>query len=63
VDTQLIALSSVDTVASFSTSALMKSRSMRFTGNVARIREKINVCRFSVGNPEGKILLERPRRR
>jgi hypothetical protein len=40
----------------------MKSRRMKWAGYVARM-EKRNVCRFSVGKPEGKRPLGRPRRR
>jgi hypothetical protein len=39
---------------------MTKSRSMRWSGHVARIGQK---DRILVGNPEGKIPLERPRRR
>jgi hypothetical protein len=42
---------------------LIKSRRMRWTGNVARLREKRNAYRILVGKPEGKRPLERPRRR
>jgi hypothetical protein len=41
----------------------MKSTTMRWAGHVARMGEKRNVCRISVGNPEGKRQLGRPRRR
>jgi hypothetical protein len=41
----------------------MKSRRMRWAGNIARIREKRNAHRLLVGKPEGKRLLGRPRRR
>jgi hypothetical protein len=36
---------------------------MRWAGHVARMGEKRNVYRLVVGKPEGKRLLERPRRR
>jgi hypothetical protein len=36
---------------------------MRWAGHVARIGEKRNVYRLSVGKPEGKRPLGRPRRR
>jgi hypothetical protein len=42
---------------------IMKSRRMRWTGHVARTREKRNVYRLLVGNPEGKRPLGTPRRR
>ena len=32
---------------------VIKSRKMTLVGNVARIGEKINVCRILVGKPEG----------
>jgi hypothetical protein len=41
----------------------MKSRRMRLSGHVARIREGRNVYRAWIGKPEGKRQLERPRRR
>jgi hypothetical protein len=41
----------------------MKSRRMRWAGHVACMREGRNVYRVLVANPEGKRLLERPRRR
>jgi hypothetical protein len=37
-------------------------RRMRWTGHVARIREKRNMYRLLVGKPEGKRPLGRPRR-
>jgi hypothetical protein len=40
----------------------IKSRRMRWAGNVARMGEGRNVYRVLVGNPEGKRPLERPRR-
>jgi hypothetical protein len=42
---------------------MIKTRRMRWAGHVARIREKMNVYRTFVGNPEGKRPLRRPRRR
>jgi hypothetical protein len=42
---------------------MIKSRRMRWAGNVARMREKRNAYRILVGKPEGKRPLERPRRR
>jgi hypothetical protein len=41
----------------------IKSKRMRWVGNVARMGEGRNVYRVLVGKPEGKRLLERPRRR
>jgi hypothetical protein len=42
---------------------IIKSRRMRWAGNMARIGEKRNVYRLLVGKPEGKKALGRPRRR
>jgi hypothetical protein len=42
---------------------MIKSRRMRWAGNVARMGEKMNAYRILVGNPEGKRPLERPRYR
>jgi hypothetical protein len=42
---------------------IIKSRSIRWAGHVARIVEKRNAYRLLVGKPEGKRPLERPRRR
>jgi hypothetical protein len=42
---------------------MIKSRSMRWAENVARMGEKRNAYRISVGKPEGKRPLGRPRRR
>jgi hypothetical protein len=39
----------------------IKSRRIRCAGHVARMGEGRNVCRVSVGKPEGKRPLERPR--
>jgi hypothetical protein len=41
----------------------IKSRIMRWAGHVARMIEGRNVYRVSVGKPEGKRPLGRPRRR
>jgi hypothetical protein len=42
---------------------MIKSRRMICAGHVAQIGEKGNACRTSVGKPEGKRALGRPRRR
>jgi hypothetical protein len=42
---------------------VIKSRSMRWVGHVARVREGRGVYRVLVGKPEGKRLLGRPKRR
>jgi hypothetical protein len=42
---------------------VIKSRRMRWAGNVARVGEKRNAYRLLVGKPEGKRPLGRPRRR
>jgi hypothetical protein len=42
---------------------MLKSGRMTWTGHVARIGKKTNVCTLLVGNPEGKIPLGRSRRR
>jgi hypothetical protein len=42
---------------------IIKSRRMRWAGHVAQMREKKNTYRLSVGKPEGKRPLGRPRRR
>jgi hypothetical protein len=42
---------------------IIKSRRMRWAGNVARMSEKRNGYKLSVGKPDGKRLLRRPRRR
>jgi hypothetical protein len=42
---------------------VIKSRRMRWAGQVARIGEKRNMYRLLVGKPEGKRPLGRPRRR
>ena len=41
---------------------MIKSRRMRWTGHVACMREKRDICRVLVGNPEKKTF-ERPSRR
>jgi hypothetical protein len=52
-----------DLYSSPSITRIIKSRRMRWAGNVARMGEKINVCRLLVRKPEGKRTLGRPRRR
>jgi hypothetical protein len=42
---------------------VIKSRSMRWAGHVARMSERRGVYRVLVGRPEGKRPLGRPRRR
>jgi hypothetical protein len=42
---------------------MIKSRRMRWAGQVARMGEKRNPYRIMVGKPEGKRPLGRPRRR
>jgi hypothetical protein len=42
---------------------MIKSRTMRLAGHVARMVEGRGVCRVLVGKPEGKRPLRRPRRR
>jgi hypothetical protein len=42
---------------------MIKSRRMKCAGHVARMGEKRNAYRISVGNSEGKRSLERPRHR
>jgi hypothetical protein len=42
---------------------MIKSRRMRWAGNVARMVEKRNAYRILVGMPEGKRSLGTPRRR
>jgi hypothetical protein len=42
---------------------IMKTRSMRWAGHVARMGEKRNACRLLVRKPEGRRPLGRPRRR
>jgi hypothetical protein len=41
---------------------IIKARSMRWAGHVARMGEKMNAYRLLVGKPEGKRPLRRPRR-
>jgi hypothetical protein len=40
---------------------MIKSRRMRWTGHVERMRDKKNSCKFLVGEPEGKMTLGRHR--
>jgi hypothetical protein len=40
----------------------VKSRRLGWAGHVARMGEEKKICRVLVGKPEGKKLLERPRR-
>jgi hypothetical protein len=42
---------------------IIKARRMRWVGYVARMGEKRNAYRLSVGKPEGRRPLRRPRRR
>jgi hypothetical protein len=42
---------------------IIKSRRMRWVGHVERMGEKRNTYRLLVGEPDGKTLLGRPRRR
>jgi hypothetical protein len=42
---------------------IIKSRRIRWAGDVARMGEKRNLCRLLIGKPEGKKPLGRPRRR
>jgi len=42
---------------------VIKSRRMRWAGNVGRMGEERGVCRFLVGKPKGKRPLGRPKRR
>jgi hypothetical protein len=42
---------------------MIKSRRMRWAGHVARMEERRNAYRTSVGNPEGRRPLGRPRRK
>jgi hypothetical protein len=42
---------------------MIKSRRTRWTGHIARMREKRNAYRILVGKPEGKRPLGRPRRK
>jgi hypothetical protein len=52
-----------DLYSSPSITRMIKSRSMRWAGHVARMEEKRNAYRLLVGKPEGKRPLGRPRRR
>ena len=42
---------------------VIKSRRMRWAGNVAHMGQRRGACRVLVGKPEGKKLLGRPRHR
>jgi len=42
---------------------VIKSRRMRWAGNIARVKETTGACRGLVGKPEGKRPLGRTRRR
>jgi hypothetical protein len=42
---------------------VIKSRRLRWAGHVARMGERRGACRASMGKPEGRRPLERPRRR
>jgi hypothetical protein len=42
---------------------MIKPRKMRWAGNVARMREKMNAYRTLLGKPEGNRPLRRPRYR
>jgi hypothetical protein len=50
-----------DLYSSSSIIRIIKSRSMRWAGHVARMVEERNAYRLLVGNPEGKRPLGRPR--
>jgi hypothetical protein len=52
-----------DLYSSPSTIRIIKSRRMRWAGNVARMGENINAYRLLVGKPKGKRPLARPKRR
>jgi hypothetical protein len=52
-----------DLYTSSSIISIMKSRSMRWAGHVARMGEKRNAYRLLVEKPEGRRPLGRPRRR
>jgi len=52
-----------DLYSSSSTVRVIKSRRMRWAGNVARMGEERGVYRVLVGKPEGRRKLGRPRRR
>jgi hypothetical protein len=52
-----------DLYCSSSIFRVIKSRRMRWAGNVARVGERRGVCRVLVGKPELKRPLARPRRR
>jgi hypothetical protein len=50
-----------DLYCSLNIISLGKSRRMRWARHVERMREKTNAQRILVGNPEGKIPVEKPR--
>jgi hypothetical protein len=50
-----------DLYSSPSIITIIKSRRMKWAGHVARMREKRNIYRLLVGNPEGERPLGRPR--
>jgi hypothetical protein len=52
-----------DLYSSSSIIRIIKSRTVRWAGHVARMGKKRNMYRLLVGNLEGKRLLGRPRRR
>jgi hypothetical protein len=52
-----------DLYSSRSIIRIIKSRRLRWAGQVTRMREKRNAYRLLVGKSEGKRQLERPRRR
>jgi hypothetical protein len=52
-----------DLYSSPSIHRIIKSRRMRWVGHIARMGEKRNAHRLSVGKPEGKRTLGRPRGR
>jgi hypothetical protein len=52
-----------DSYSSPSIISIIKSRRMRWVGNVAQMGEKRNAYRLLVGKPQGKRPLGRPRRR
>jgi hypothetical protein len=52
-----------DIYSSPSITGIIKFRKMRWAGHVARMEEKRTECMLLEGKPEGKRLLERPRRR
>ena len=50
-----------DPYCSFIIFRMIKSRRIRWAGNVARMGVRIGVCRILVGKPEGKRPFGRPR--